>query len=61
VKGNTATLEIQLDKLTVDRVNRGMADPWDTDSYRNGPAGDRPKKIEGLQGGLGKARRREIL
>jgi len=46
VKGNTATLEIQLDKLTVDRVNRGMADPWDTDSYRNGPAGDRPIKIE---------------
>ncbi|MCG1013386.1 Ig-like domain-containing protein [Tepidanaerobacter sp. GT38] len=46
VEGNTATLEIQLDKLTVDKVNSGQYEPWDRDAYKDGPVGNHPVKIE---------------
>ena len=46
VEGNTATLEIQLDKLTVDKVNSGLYEPWDRDAYKDGPVGNHPVKIE---------------
>lgn len=45
VKEKIAKIEVTLDKLTVDKVNSGSADPWDENSYIDGRAANRPLKV----------------
>lgn len=41
-KVGTGRVEIELSKLTADKVNSGKADPWDIDAFKEGPAANRP-------------------
>lgn len=46
VGNGTATVEMVLDKLTVDKVNSGKADPWDKDAFKDKPVSNHPVKIK---------------
>lgn len=46
VEGGTATLEMNLSRLTADRVNNGKADPWDEDAFRDGSAANHSVKVK---------------
>ncbi len=45
VKNGTAAIEIDIDRLTIDKVNSGQADPWDEDAYKSGPAANHPVNV----------------
>ncbi|MGI5858651.1 MAG: alpha-2-macroglobulin family protein, partial [Tepidanaerobacteraceae bacterium] len=46
VEGQTGTLEMNLNRLTVDRVNSGQVEPWDKDAFKSGPATNHPVKVK---------------
>ena len=41
---NTAMMEINVDRLTVNRINSGEAEVWDRDAYKGDPAANHPVK-----------------
>ena len=42
VEGSTAKVEIDISRLTVDKVNSGQVEPWAKDAYKSGPATNHP-------------------
>ena len=42
VEGSMAKVEIDISRLTVDKVNSGQVEPWAKDAYKSGPATNHP-------------------